>query len=220
MNTAMRERLAVRHAQGITCEVQGCDYPVRNLSQCCKEHDLRNYRVGHPLGTTIRFSTIEPLVKVARRYLRDNQDHPAIHDATAWLYHLINDPRRKRVEYLTARSTPRERVDRWLDRLKNQGIHEVGVLAVIVGMFMLRDLYPRDFKSDRHFTHQLVNRVCRMVRAPRQERWGGGQPIYTYDRVTAGVKDRLGAMLQGKLSLISSQIARLLSQSILDNKDT
>ena len=104
---------------------------------------------------------------------------------------MIHGPRR-RVEFLPNRATPEERLGRWLDKMKDQEVHETDALAMIVAMYCHREAYPRDFKSDRHFGHQLVIRLLRMVRAPRLEAWGGGRPVYRYDRVTVAVREMLG----------------------------
>lgn len=218
MTTAVHQRLADRRASGATCDVQGCDYPQQKLGRYCERHDDTNQRTGHPLGKTIRASSIKPFVKMAKKYLEDNRDHPSIQGTLSWLYHLINDPSRRRLDYLSTRATPNQRLGRWLDKLRDQEVHELDALAVITAMYMTRELYPHDYKSDRHFLHQLVIRFLRLAPAPQQERWSDGKRMYRYDRITSGVRDRLGPLLQCKLSLICIQIARLLNRSIQDKE--
>ena len=70
--------------------------------------------------------------------------------------------------------------------------------------------HPRDFKSDRHFRHQLVIRFLRMVRAPRVEMWGGGSAIYRYDRIMVAVRELFGQRLEARLGLLCLRMARIL----------
>lgn len=159
---------------------------------------------------------IKPLVKVATRYIKDNQTHPTINAALTALYRLVNNPQRKRVKDLSPRSTVKDRIDRWLDRLADQGHHEVDMLATITAMFMHRELYPNDFKSGRNFNHQVVTRFLRMVRAPRRERWSEGKPIYIYDRITVGVRESLSTTLGTLVGPVCDGMGRLLTKSITE----
>ena len=133
--------------------------------------------------------------------------------ALRWLYDLVYGPRR-RVEFLPRNATPEDRLGRWLDKMKDQEVHEVDALAMITALYLHREAYPRDFKSDRHFRHQLVVRFLRMVRAPRVEMWGGGKAIYRYDRITVAVREMLGQKLEGHLALLCLRMARILSEHL------
>lgn len=211
------ERLAECRLAGRTCEVSGCGIPADRWGRLCKRHNKREEQTGHPGGRTIRVKEIEPFIKTARRYIRANQAHPAIEKALRFLYGLINDTRLPVGEHLPRNPTPEDRMARWLQKMRDQGVHEVDALALIVAVYCHREWSPRDFKSDRHFRHQLVTRLLRMVRAPRVELWGAGKPIYRYDRVTVSVRELLGRQMAYHLDFLCNQLSRMLCQRLRQN---
>lgn len=215
MPQPIKDRLVDRRAYGTTCEVTGCLYPAHKLGRYCREHAKVNERTGHPLGTTIRYAEIKHLVKASRRYIRQNMDHPQIAEALAWLYDLINDPWRRRIDHVPRNATPKQRLGRWLDRFEDQRVHEIHALALVAGMYLHREMYPRDYRSDRHFQHQLAVRFLRMIRAPRVERWKDGKPYPRYDRIGVQLREYLCSLLQPRLGLLCEQMARLLSHHLL-----
>jgi len=208
MATECRKRLAQCRALNRTCDVRGCHMPTQKWGRWCDKHDKINERTGHPRGHTIRVATVKPLIKPIRNYIRENRDHPSIQQALLWLYELVYGPR-SRVQDIHRKSKPEDRLGRFLDKMKAQNVHEVDMLAIIVAMYLMRELYPNDFKTDRHFRHQIATRLLRMVNAPRKEKWGGGHAIYIYDRITVGVRELLGPHLETNLGLLCNQIARL-----------
>ncbi len=161
-----RERLSECRMSGRICEVRGCGLPTQKWGRLCSKHDKTEENTGHHSGRTIRVSELQPFLDLTRPYIRKNADHPAIAVALRWLYDLIHGPRR-RTEFLPRNATPEDRLGRWLDKTKDQDVHEADALAMIAALYLHREAYPRDFKSDRHFRHQLVIRFLRMVRAPR-----------------------------------------------------
>lgn len=88
----------------------------------------------------------------------------------------------------------------------------LAMLTQIAALYLHRDLYPGDYRNDRHWRHQLVIRLLRMVRAPRTEMWGGGKPIYQFDAVTVGVRELLGPTIQDQAGNLCLRIARLLTE--------
>ena len=212
-NKSARERLAECRKADRTCEVSDCYFPTQKWGRLCDSHDKTEERTGHPDGRTIRVAELQPFIDLTRRYIKKHAEHPQIAEELRWLYDLIHGPR-QRIEFLPRGATPKQRLSRWLDRLADQNVHEVDALAMLVALYQFRETYPRDFKSDRHFRHQLVIRLLRMVRAPRLEAWGGGKAIYRYDRITVAVREALGERIESRLGLLCLRIARLLTPTL------
>lgn len=186
--STFRERIAQRAGKG--CAVQGCPYAVRNFSLYCQHHDKVNRRTGHPQGQTVSIGQIKSYRKLARDFLDDHPNHPGVIQARDFLVRFlsgVNPPRS-----VGPRTPPWERLKVWRHRLWTSGVDPMDILAVIVGMFLLRYYQSRFFKSDRHFWHQMVTRILRLSKPSRDA--GAG---HTYHRrITVGERDTFTDILK------------------------
>ena len=207
---SVRDRIAYRYGR-VDCAVSWCEEPAQGIGRYCSQHDIVNYRTGHPEGRTVRASELKSFRRTARKYLRKNRDHPAIKAGLNWLTHLIYARRPNLVTELRQNSTPRERLDRWMVTFKKQSIDPLEVLSVIVGMYFM-DLYDRGaFRGDRHFRHQLVNRILRLAPAPRVTRTSASDHGWRYDRVTVGVREYLSdKIINSGAGVLALRIATIL----------
>lgn len=209
MGTPARQRLEEVGGRWRLCDVQGCQRQTQKWGKYCEAHDNTNERTGHPDGYTVRVSTLKPYLDMASEFIRDHKGHPAIQAALRWLVVLVYCDRPP-VNHLGQNAPPHLRVNRWLDKMKKQGIRPEEMLAMIAAFYLLREDHPRDFKSDRHFNHQLVVRFLRMIRAPWSERWAEGKPYRRYDRVTVKVRELLSRQINEALGLMCLRMARAI----------
>jgi hypothetical protein len=204
--TASRQK---NRLTGRRCEVQGCGLPVQKIGRLCDRHDGIEVRTGHPLGTTIRAGHISHFVKQASRYILANKDHVAIAACLQWLQEYVYGQRTRAPE-VRPNASARERLSHWLSRLKQAGVYDYELMAVVVALYMLREWEPRTFRSDRHFRHQLALRFVRKAPAPPVLKWRGGAGGLRYDRVSVGTRELLARELEAAIGLICFRIAKLV----------
>lgn len=211
MTTPIRARLAECYAKARTCEVSRCHLPRQHFGKFCERHDRRAQETGHPLGATIRRRQFEPFIKDAQRYLSQHQDHPRIADALGWIEQLIYATGPEPVG-ITAKSSTHDRLLRWISKLRRQEASPLEILALIVGIWALREWSPQVFRSDRHFNHMLAIRVLRIVKAERVTTTNRGTHDYLKrDRITSGVRDLLSEALNRNVGVVALSIARKLA---------
>lgn len=203
-STTVRERLALRAEK--CCAVPNCYQHVNKFSRYCRYHDQVDQRTGHPLGQTISITQLKPYRKIAKEFLNANLEHPGIVNAQVWLVDYLSKATLPR--NLSVRSSPDERLQYWRHHLWIRGVESLDILAVLIGMHLLRYYFPQTFKSDRHFWHQLAIRVLRLSRssiAPGGHRW--------HRRVTVGVRERFTDILkQSRLMAVGLKAANQIIQ--------
>lgn len=208
--TSLALKARLQRASAGRCEVPDCGRSRRNFSSLCRHHDQVRDRTGHPLGTTVRKRDVKPYLKLTSRWLKEHRNHPAIEAGCRWLDALVYG-NRPHVTSVNPRSSPEDRLLRWLDRMKEEEVDPVSVLATIAAMFMLRECEPRTFRHDRHFHHQVTIRVLRLTRGPRREWWACGRQGFSYDRVTTGVREHLWNTLRPPIGALCLRIARAVT---------
>lgn len=201
-------RARVRLVQGLTCDVKGCSLPVTGLSRYCDDHDKANERYGHPLGRLTTIGELKPYRTLAREFIDQHHDHPGIRAALDWIARLITETPEPR--HIHQRSTPEQRLGRFMGQMRRGGVDPRDFLAVVAGMALLREWRPYTFKSDRHFAHQTAIRVLRLIPAPHVARWSGDKVRRNYDRVTVGARELLSKRLGVALGLLCLRIARTI----------
>lgn len=200
------ERALQRRSAGLTCAVRGCWLPVTGLSRYCDDHDRRNQATGHPEGRTIRKADLRPFVKLTAAFIDQHRSHPGISAALDWITARIADAKDPR--YLSRKSSPEQRVAKWLAKMRREGVDPKDVLAAVAAVYLLREYRPSAFKSDRHFDHQVAIRVLRLVPAPFVDRWTGTKVRRSYDWITVGTREHLSHRLKTALGLLSLRMAR------------
>lgn len=196
----------------LACAVEHCFRPAQGIGKFCQQHDKRMEQTGDPQGRTIRKSQLAPYVRTVQAFIGRHRDHPGIVAALAWLEDIIQAAPRGTPPLRTS-TPPPIRVALWLSRLKAQGIAPVDVLTVVAAMHLLRDSEPRAFATDRHFRHQTVIRVLRLIPGtPKTPRLGSHGR--NYSRITVGVREHLGGQLLARLGLLCLNIARSIDAAV------
>lgn len=98
--------------------------------------------------------------------------------------------------------------------MKARGVTPEEMLAMVTAFYLLQEWHPRAFKSDRHFRHQLANRLLRMVNAPRSEVWQAGERAYRHDRVTVGMRELLATRITSALGVTCLSMARVIVKAL------
>lgn len=212
-----RERLAQR--AGKPCSVQGCPYTVSKFSQYCDHHDRVNERTGHPQGTTVTIGQLRPYRKIAMDFLVDHLDHSGVKSARDFLVRFLSGVA-KPPRYTGRRMPPWERLKYWRHSLWTSGVDPLDILAVIVGMFLLRYYGAKTFKSDRHFWHQTTIRVLRLSKSMKDA--GAGHNYHK--NITVGEREtftdilkRTGLMALGHV--VAKEIIKREEETILPRLD-
>ncbi|TVM36579.1 hypothetical protein [Oceanidesulfovibrio marinus] len=188
------------------CEVPGCYAFRQKLGRYCEHHDRVNERTGHPQGRVIRKGELRPYAARAAEFIKEQHQHRGVQAALEWITELLHnaeDPGE-----LHRRSLPSQRVGKWFHKMHLAGITEEEVLATVVGMYLLRELDPRQFKSDRHFRHMLAIRVLRLVPAPFIQAWCQGEGRRLYHRIGVKMREHLADRLNAALGLLALRMAR------------
>lgn len=202
---AVRERLNKR--VGKQCSVPGCYHYVNKFSQFCKHHDQVNQRTGHPQGRTISIGELKTYRTIAREFLEKNIDHPSVASAKDFLVGFLSDSTPPKS--IGARTPPRVRLRYWRHALWSSAIDPLDMLAVIVGMFLLRHYDLRAFRSDRHFWHQTVVRLFRLAKPIRDA--GAGHAYHK--RITVGERELFTDIMK-KSRLMT--LGHVVSQEIIN----
>jgi hypothetical protein len=193
--------------RSIRCDVSRCYQPVHGLSRYCRHHDRVNQDTGHPEGRTIRAGELRPFRKLCAAFIDRHHYHEGIEHALEWIGQRIAEAKDPR--YLTVKSTAEQRLARWFARMNREGVDPSAVLATVAALYLYRLYRPQEFRSDRHWRHQLAVRTLRLVPAPRAEHWAGSGGVRcVYDRITVATRDHLSQRLVTALGLLAFRIAR------------
>ncbi|WP_415717273.1 hypothetical protein [Maridesulfovibrio sp.] len=206
MSTPSRIRLAQCRTSRRTCDVPGCYKPSQKWGRYCETHDDRCQRTGHPQGHTVGKRELSPYLSSVNRFIEEHEHHPAIEGACNVLQRLLDSARPKRVR--SGEMAPWQRTNNWLVHLRENKVTPQEMLATIVAMFLYQELDPANFRSDRHFRHQLVVRLLRLAPTKRDH-----ATRFRQDRITVGVRDFLSERLcHSKLGALALRIAKHIAQ--------
>lgn len=208
--TPIPKRLAECWARQRRCDVASCGKLARRWGRYCRTHDMANFRTGHPEGRAILLRDVRPYLKLTTRYIREHREHPTIRQALAWCARLLHSPR-VRVAWLAVDTTPERRLARWLDSMEDAGVTAEKLLGVITAMYLIQEVEPRAFRSDRHFRFQLAFRVLRTAPSSRSEMWAGGKRCFKSDPITVGLKEYLADRIERGAGVAAIQVARVIS---------
>ncbi|TVM18693.1 hypothetical protein DPQ33_04240 [Oceanidesulfovibrio indonesiensis] len=201
-----RERLDELRRNPQQCEVPGCYAYRQKWGRYCEHHDRVNERTGHPEGHTIRKGQLRPYAARATEFIQEQHQHRGVQAALEWIEELLanaEDPGE-----LHRSSLPSQRVGKWFHKMHLAGITAEEVLSTVVGLYLLRELDPRQFKSDRHFQHMLAIRVLRLVPAPFIQAWCNGEGRRLYHRIGVKMREHLADRLNAALGLLALRMAR------------
>ncbi|MGE4555566.1 MAG: hypothetical protein AB7D07_01970 [Desulfovibrionaceae bacterium] len=182
MSTPIKER--IQETKGRTCEVPFCFNETHRFGRLCSYHENIEQRTGHPLGSTIRKATLRPYQQWAMSWLDENrgEENEALRKMLEVLETILNQA--KPMSILDP-GTPGQRLNDWLHALHSSGVAPLEIVATMTGMFLMQELEPGLFKSDRHFGHQVAVRVFRLAPAPT-----GRTGRQRYSRITTRTRDR------------------------------
>ncbi|CCQ73924.1 hypothetical protein [Magnetospira sp. QH-2] len=129
---------------------------------------------------------------MAKEFIHLNSDHTGIVKACE----LLQGMTRHAVcsDSLPSHASPKQRADRWLSRMREQGIDPKDMLAVVLSVHLLRKFSPGTFQDTQHFNHQLTRRLFEIVR-PRSKLSTTGKSIL-YDTVTPKIRDYMTERLK------------------------
>jgi hypothetical protein len=212
MPTTYEQRLHQIRFDTRRCEAEGCYLNRRRWSPYCSEHEERAKHQGHPHGTGVKLSEVRPYRDKAAEYIAQHRDHPRIARTLEKIERLIySAPNTTPV--ITSKSRPPERVVFWLVRLKRAGIRPDEVLAMIAGMYLLREDSPCRFEDDRHWRFQTVRRVLRLI-PNKSEKRGDGHHASDRTTIRVGVYELLGDHLVQVAGPTALEIAQVLHAAL------
>jgi len=187
------------------CAVPRCGRPVRHVSSYCRRHDDTNTDTGHPEGRTILPREIATYRAQALTFMDRNYDHPAVVAALEWIGELIADTAPR--DFKRARD-PASKLALWTRIMRDGFVDRTEVLATVLAMYALRHDRPHEFKSDRHFAHQLSNRVLRLASRVkgRTEHHVG----YRCDRISVPVREYLARRIMVAIGATAERAARVI----------
>lgn len=166
------------------CTVNNCSRPAHGYSYLCSAHHLNNRKNGHPEQRAIYKTDLKPCEALVTDRLDRFPANPvwdvvqrrwavAVDHATNFM-HMANlgKPHNKHERQACMEILKLRRDQKWQD-----------VMTAAAGMFVLQDILPEKFKSDRAFTFQLVRMVRKLgnISAGRQlDSKGRVRKIYPY----------------------------------------
>lgn len=185
-----------------TCRVPGCAGPTSTYGALCNRHELRHRRHGDVYQTALSKTELRPYIALVRNRKDRNPDNPAFPAVvTAWL-NLVEDA--------TARVAASERGEA-MNRHNRIVAYEIAKLGQEVepdvvaetglALFMIWEMDPHRFRSDRAFRHQLVRCIRRLAKSkstyiPKEGAFVSGNYILP-PKATAKFADLLTAAFGG-----------------------
>jgi hypothetical protein len=158
----------------------------------------------------VRRADLRPYVRRVQRYIQANASHPGITAALDWLHTFIYAAPQGPA-FPSRRATGEQRLNRWLNRIANSGVHLDEALAVIVAMYLYREMNPRAFVSDAHFRAMLAHHFCRLAPAPFMQTYRGGTGAKRYDRIGASLRKALRQQIEQSVGVVALLMARALT---------
>ena len=213
---SIRVALANRKLEGLTCRVDGCYNPTKNLNLLCGLHYERRRALGSALGKgMVKKSQLYDYLELAREYVQSHHDDLEVKKAVDWLERLIL----KSVPYANQNLSkiPIRRLYFWLAKLYYHGIDPSEILVTLIALFMHRRLdgrfYPpdRDVDAERYWRIQIATRVL----MHHDHSWGGGAEYWRWRnrRPNERVSLMLAYVLLKNMGVTAKQIAdRLIDE--------
>jgi hypothetical protein len=184
----------------------------QKFGRFCHRHDDKMTKTGDPRGRIIRKVEVQPFVALAKAYIVKHQGHPKVAEALTWIERLIYSSGPAPAPRVKA--SPQDRVLRFLEKMRGKELDPVDALALVVAMFTYREFDPRQFRSDRHFWHQLAIRFLRQVTSGHKPHSKSGVMYCKYDGINVGVREYIGPALNRNLGVLSLTIARMIVAKI------
>lgn len=148
-----------------TCAVNGCSLPKRNgHSKFCLTHYARKRRTGHPLGGSLKKSTLGPLVEEATDYILTNRQASPIVGGVSWAGAWLLSGQHYGDHY--PGMTHQQVVDSLIFQQERQGIDPVQVLATLAACRYLEEYQPGTFRDEHHFRFQTGKALLHMTPFP------------------------------------------------------
>jgi hypothetical protein len=143
------------------CRVPGCCGEASRWGAYCNAHKIRDRRHGHPEQETITKANLAPYVATVRKRIKKN-DTSELWPLLAEKWEKTLTDCRRYLADVVGRGIPHQwtRREACQELLKlSQHVEVKEIIETALAVFLLAEMEPRQFKSDRGFTFQLVRRV-------------------------------------------------------------
>src|SRR4051812_24186519 len=156
----------------MVCRVSGCGQRASRYGALCNKHKINDRRHGHPEQEGITAAVLKPYLRMARGLTERNAEKD--------IWPLLDD------QWQAVMAQSQAYMDRYLagqpgiaiERRAHSEIAKVGrevetreVIETVIALYLMQEIEPRRFRSDRAFRFQLVRRLRRLTDVNAGEYW-------------------------------------------------
>lgn len=196
------------------CTVPDCDHLVSGLSRWCNRHKLSALRYGSPTATKITKRDLQPFARTVTRFIRANEQHPALLQVFTQLDHLLVqaatvhdrcDPPGQPVRTLRPRDWSSRRV-RELARLHAAGVTGGDLYRAAAAVWLFHHYHPDRLPPGKPLRFAMARAVLELSRRYNHR----GPTRRVTNRLSTLVLDALGQELVNELSDCLSRMVRAI----------